>query len=159
VGQTFTLNEVQRIAGLEAGRLRYLERLRLIRPYSRWGQRFYSFSDLVALQTINQLSARRIPARRLGRAIVALERQLGVSRLSLDKLRVVPLGRAIAIVPPGNEFPPIEPLSGQFVFHFQPGKRASSVSQIISRNAQQWFERAAAYDARPEARRSRRGGA
>jgi tetratricopeptide (TPR) repeat protein len=151
VGQTFTLSEVQRIAGLEAGRLRYLERLRLIRPHSRWGQRFYSFSDLVALQTIHHLSALRIPARRLGRAIVALERQLGVSRLSLDKLSVVPLGRAIAIVPPGTQCPPIEPLSGQFVLYFEAGRRAARVTQIISRNAQQWFDRAVAYDARPEA--------
>jgi tetratricopeptide (TPR) repeat protein len=153
VGQTFTLSEVQRIAGLEAGRLRYLEKLRLIRPRSRWGQRFYSFSDLVALQTINHLSARRIPARRLGLAIAALERQIGVSRLSLDKLSVVPLGRTIAIVPPGTECPPIEPLSGQFILHFEAGRRAAPVIQIISRNAQQWFDRAVAYDARPEASR------
>ncbi|MGH9794530.1 MAG: MerR family transcriptional regulator, partial [Candidatus Acidiferrales bacterium] len=48
----YTRSEVARILGIGERRLNYWERLRLIEPNRRWGQRFYSFRDLVALKTI-----------------------------------------------------------------------------------------------------------
>ncbi len=153
MGKTYSLCEVQRICGLEAGRLRYLERLRLVRPRSRWGQRFYSFADLVALENIRRLAARRVPARRLGRAMVALERRMGVPHLSFETLRILPMGRTIAVVPAGAGCSPIEPISGQFLFPFDAFQRRASICQIISRDAQLWFDRAIAYDTRPECSR------
>ena len=65
----YTRREVGRILGLEPSRLRYWERLRLVRPQARWGERFYSFGDLVALQSIQRLTNNRVSARKLRRAV------------------------------------------------------------------------------------------
>jgi DNA-binding transcriptional MerR regulator len=55
----YTRTEAGRILGLETSRLRYWERLRLVRPEARWGERFYSFGDLVALRSIQTESRSR----------------------------------------------------------------------------------------------------
>ncbi len=63
--------------GVEPSRLRYWERLRLVRPRARWGERFYNFSDLVALRTLQRLTERRVPAVRVRRAVKLIEEQFG----------------------------------------------------------------------------------
>ncbi|MGH9731278.1 MAG: MerR family transcriptional regulator, partial [Candidatus Acidiferrales bacterium] len=61
--ERFTQREVSRIVGVEPSRLRYWHRLRLVVPQARWGERFYNFSDLVALHSIKAITQRRIPAK------------------------------------------------------------------------------------------------
>src|SRR5271169_384955 len=75
--QRYTRREVQRILGVDVRRLRYWERLRLVNPRARWGERFYSFGDLVALRTIQRITQQKISAHRLRRAVKLVEEQFG----------------------------------------------------------------------------------
>ena len=52
----FTRSEVQRILEVNEKQLDYWERLRLVRPRRRWGERFYDFKDLISLRTVKQLT-------------------------------------------------------------------------------------------------------
>jgi len=57
VEHRYTRNEVERMMGVTRRELDYWTRLRLVLPRSRWGERFFNFSDLVALETIKRLAA------------------------------------------------------------------------------------------------------
>ena len=73
----YTRNEVERMMGVTRRELDYWTRLRLVLPRARWGERFFNFSDLVALETIKRLAARKVPARRIRRAVTILQTELG----------------------------------------------------------------------------------
>jgi Flp pilus assembly protein TadD/DNA-binding transcriptional MerR regulator len=149
LSERFTRNEALRIAKVDERALRRWEKLHLIRPRKRRRERFYTFADLVSLATLKRLTANRVPACRVRRAILALERQLGGIPLSLENLRILSNGRQVAVVPPGESANAFEPLSGQLIFTFETAPLARSVKQIISRNAREWFDYALACDAQP----------
>jgi tetratricopeptide (TPR) repeat protein len=117
LSQRYTRRDVGRILGVNASRLRYWERLRLVRPRARWGERFYSFGDLVSLRTMQRLTERRIPARRVRRAINLVEQQIGTTPLSLHQLRFIEQGRDVLVIPPGDTRP-FNPLKQQWAFSF-----------------------------------------
>jgi tetratricopeptide (TPR) repeat protein len=150
MAERYTRNEAERIVGVTGRQLRYWERLHLLHPSTRWGERFYSFSDLVAIETIKRLTDRRVPARRLRRAIAALERELGTAPLPLEELQIQASGRQVAVLPPGRDTHPIEPLTGQFLMRFDTQELAHKVHRMVSRTAEEWFEFALACDSRPE---------
>src|SRR5579864_3749916 len=87
LAQRYTRRDVGRILGVDPSRLRYWERLRLVRPRARWGERFYTFGDLVALRTLQRLTNSRIPAQRVRRAVNLIEQQFGESAMPLQELR------------------------------------------------------------------------
>ncbi|MBZ5501774.1 MAG: MerR family transcriptional regulator [Acidobacteriia bacterium] len=118
--QRYTRGEVGRILGVEPRQLRYWERLRLVRPQARWGERFYSFGDLVALRTVKDLTDKRIPAQRLRRAMNLVEQQFGASRLPLQELRFFEQGRDVLVIPPGAARP-FSPLKQQWCLPFDSG--------------------------------------
>jgi len=117
LSQRYTRKEVGRILGVEAGRLRYWERLRLVRPEARWGERFYSFGDLVALRTVKRLTESRIPAQRVRRAVALVEQQFGEAPLPLQALQFLEQGRDVLVIPPGAARP-FSPIKQQWVFSF-----------------------------------------
>ncbi len=145
--QRFTQREAARILGLEERRLRYWERLRLVKSQPRWGERFYRFNDLVALRTIQNLTEQGVPARRLHRALSALEQQMAAP---LTRLRIVGHRREVVVVPPPPHSRPIEPLTGQLLIDFFAAGRESKVRTLASRSAEEWFEIGLRCDARPE---------
>lgn len=143
-----------RILGVGERRLNYWERLRLVQPRSEWGERFYTFRDLVAVKTIQGLTKHRVPARRLRRAILALREQLqrqngGDLSEHLAELRVLSNGREVALVPPQGRAA-LEPLTGQFVLNFDTKALAGRVHALGSRTAEDWFQVGLASDAHPE---------
>jgi len=148
--QRFTLGEVERITGTTRRQLEYWSRLGLVRPRARWGERFFNFADLVAVETLSRLAARRIPARRLRRAMDALEQQLGHTRAELAALRISTNGAQIVVHEPGTAGGLIEPLSGQFVLNFETGAIERKVRALHQRTAEEWFELGMAWDANPE---------
>lgn len=150
MSERFTRKEVLRVAEVDERALRRWEKLHLIEPKKRRRERFYTFADLVSLATLKRLAANRVPARRVRRAILALERQLGGVPLSIEKLRILSNGRQVAVVPPGETANAFEPLSGQLIFTFETAPLARKVRQIISRYAREWFEYALACDGQPE---------
>ncbi|MBI3662589.1 MAG: tetratricopeptide repeat protein [Acidobacteria bacterium] len=150
MSERYTRREVARILGLEERQLAYWERLRLVRSQARWGERFYGFDDLVALQTIKHLAANRIPAARLRRALEAMEGRLGCLRAPLSALRVAQRGRQVVVIPPAPYHQPFEPLSGQFVLPFQHSETTTKTTAVAARTAEEWFEMGMATDSRRE---------
>ena len=118
--QRYTRREVGRILGLDVRRLRYWERLQLVRPQARWGERFYDFGDLVALRSIQRLTQNRVPALRVRRAVRLIEQQFGGFPLPLQELRFLEQGRDLLVIPPG-ETRPFNPVRQQWAFLFDDG--------------------------------------
>jgi tetratricopeptide (TPR) repeat protein len=137
----YTRNEVGRILGLEAGRLRYWERLRLVRPEARWGERFYSFGDLVALRSIQRITLNRVPARKLRRAVALVEQQFGGASLPLQQLRLVELGRDVLVVPPGADRP-FNPFRQQWAFPFDIPEQPAKLHAMAGPTPEEFFETA-----------------
>jgi tetratricopeptide (TPR) repeat protein len=150
LAQQYTSTEVARMLEVKHSQLAYWARLRLVAPRARWGERFYSFADLVALETIKRLTRKGVPARRLRRAIEALESQLGEVRTPLARLRVITNGRQVVVHAPGPGGKPIEPLTGQFVLQFETAVLVNKVRAMASRSAEEWFEIGLACDTAPE---------
>lgn len=126
--------------GVTRRELEYWTRLRLVLPKARWGERFFNFSDLVALETIKRLAARKVPARRIRRAVTMLQSELGSKPAPLSKLRVSTNGTQVVVYPPDMTSKPFEPLTGQFVLDFETSDVAKKVHAMASRSAEEWFE-------------------
>ena len=136
----YTRSEVERMIGISRRELNYWTRLRLVLPRARWGERFFNFSDLVALETIKRLAAHRVPARRIRQAVTALETELGAARTPLSKLRISTNGKQVVVYPPVTQAQPYEPLTGQFVLNFEVSELAKKIHAMASRSAEEWFE-------------------
>ena len=149
MAERFTRREVGRILGLETGRLRYWERLRLVRPRARWGERFYGFGDLVALRAIQRITAGRIPARRLRSVVTSLERQWGRSALPLQELTLIERGRNLAIVPPGAAAP-LDPITCQWLLPFERELHGGELRRMAPQTAEELFQTALDCETRPE---------
>lgn len=148
MAERFTQREASRIVGVDPSRLRYWHRLRLVVPRVRWGERFYNFTDLVALRSIKTLTEGRIPARKLLRAVAALQGSNTKANIAIGELSLFPSGREIAAIPPGSVEHAIEPLTGQFVLPFHAGV-AVRVCKMESHSADQLFEYAVRCESRP----------
>ncbi len=149
MNQRFTRTEVGRILGATQRQLDYWAKLGLVEPRAQWGERFYSFADLVALATIKKLTGKGVPARRLRRAILALQTQLGELPAPLSELRVTSTGREVVVLPPGPRGRPIEPLTGQFVLDFAVRELDQKVQTMSTCTAEEWFEIGLANDSSP----------
>jgi len=140
VEHRYTRNEVERMMGVTRRELDYWTRLRLVLPRARWGERFFNFSDLVALETIKRLAARKVPARRIRRAVTILQTELGSAHTPLSKLRISTNGKQVVVYPPMATARPFEPLTGQFVLNFETSELAKKIHAMASRSAEEWFE-------------------
>jgi tetratricopeptide (TPR) repeat protein len=148
--QQFTRSEVERMTGATRQQLDYWSRLRLLQPRSRWGERFFNFTDLVAVEALRRLTAQRIPAQRLSRVVQALERQLGNAAAPLSSLRISVTGDEVVVREPGPQGRPIEPLTGQFVMDFETSQLQSKVHSLGTRTAEEWFDLAMTLDGKKE---------
>jgi tetratricopeptide (TPR) repeat protein len=148
--QRFTLGEVERITGASRRQLEYWARLGLVRPRARWGQRFFNFSDIVAVETLSRLAAHRVPARRLRRAMDVLAQRSGAPPAGLAALRVSTNGAEVVVHEPGSAGGLIEPLTGQFVLNFDAAGIEGKVRALYERSAEEWFELGMTWDAKPE---------
>ena len=147
--QRFTRGEVERMTGATRRQLDYWARLGLVHPRARWGERFFGFTDLVAVETIRRITERRVPAGRLRRAMDAFSRQLGETRASLASLRIVLDGNQIIVHEPGPQGRLVEPISGQFLLNFETAPLERKVRALGGRSAEQWFEMGMSWDSNP----------
>jgi tetratricopeptide (TPR) repeat protein len=105
----------------------------------------YSFSDLIAIQTILKLRENHIQPKQIGRAIVSLRRKLDWVKQPLSELRIVSDGKKIAVHIAGQK---MEAISGQILFDFDaaeigglmsfPGRKPS-LNRM--RESESWFQR------------------
>jgi tetratricopeptide (TPR) repeat protein len=148
--QRFTRAEVVRMTGATRKQLDYWARLGLLCPRARWGERFFSFTDLVAVETLNRLDKRRIPAGRLRKALDQLEKVLGSTRSPLASLRISSNGAEVVVHESGPTDKPIEPMSGQWVLDFETGPLEKKVHALGEHTGEEWFELAMECDANPK---------
>jgi len=149
LNQRYTRREVGRILGVQPSRLRYWERLRLVRPQARWGERFYNFGDLVALRTLQRLTDNHIPARRVRRAVRLIEQQFGETGVPLQELRIVEQGRELLVTPPGASRP-FNPLKQQWAFPFDTAAKPSKLHAMAGPSPEELFPSALDCEANPE---------
>ena len=136
--EEYSRADVLRQFGLSERQLRSWERQELIPPSDK-----YSFSDLIAIQTIVKLRENRIQPKQIGRALVSLRRKLAVDQ-PLSELRIVSDGRKIAVHIAGQK---MEAISGQILLDFEtaalgslapfPGRKPAG----RMREAEAWFQR------------------
>jgi tetratricopeptide (TPR) repeat protein len=126
--QEYTRQDVRRVLGVTEQQLRSWERHGLI-P----GASLFSFSDLIALKTLQKLRENHIPPRKIGRALTALKKKLSDVERPLSELKIVSNGRTIAVQIAGEK---MEALTGQMLFNFDTAELASVKS----------LERKVAYD-------------
>jgi tetratricopeptide (TPR) repeat protein len=132
--------EVRRMLHLSERQLRSWERLGLVPAADT-----YSFRDLIALRTIAELRARRIPLRKIGRALQSLKQRLSEVRDPLAELKIFSDGRNIAVRVAGQN---MEALTGQILFDFDTSELAS-VQSLPSqpppppraRDSEAWFQK------------------
>jgi tetratricopeptide (TPR) repeat protein len=147
--ERYTRGEARRIVGVDDRRLRYWERLRLVRPRIRWGERFYDFGDLAALRVIKRLTESHVAAHRLRRAVSAMALQLGQTSLRVENLQLVECGRSLAVIPPGINSAPFDPITLQWILPLQ-RQEAPKLHQLESRSAEEWFEIGTGTEAHPD---------
>jgi len=137
--------DVRRQFGVTERQLRSWERQGLI-PAAQ----AYSFSDLVAIQTLLKLRESHIPPRQIGRAMASLRQKLEGVKQPLAELRIVSNGRKIAVHVAGQK---MEALTGQILFDFD----ASGLGGVTSlaerkpsavrlREAEAWFQKGLALE-------------
>jgi tetratricopeptide (TPR) repeat protein len=126
--------------GVQPSRLRYWERLRLVRPRARWGERFYDFGDLVVLRTLQRLTERNVPALRVRRAVKLIEEQFGNSKQPLQEFQFLDQGRDVLVIPPGGAGP-FSPIKQQWAFLFD-AESSSKLHSMASPSPEQFFQAA-----------------
>ena len=138
--EQYSRADIRRKFGITERQLRSWERQKLILPTDS-----YSFSDLVALQTLVRLHEKRIPARRIGQALTALRSRLAWVKQPLSELRIVSDGRKIAVHVAGQK---MEAMTGQMLLDFEAGgeagvrtfpERKSDANRI--RESEAWFQK------------------
>src|ERR1039458_6596300 len=138
--EEYSRADIRRQFGVTERQLRSWEQRQLIAATES-----YSFSDLIALQTIVKLREQRIPVRQIGQAIEALRTKLDWIKQPLSELRIVSDGRKIAVHVAGQK---MEAISGQILLDFE----ASSLGGVRSfpdhksasnrlRESEMWFQK------------------
>ncbi len=125
----FTSTEVARLLGVSAGRLRSLDRAKIVSPSGHRGrQRAYTFQDLIALRATHELLEHRVRLRDVARAIGALRHVLPRVTRPLQELRIVGDGRRVVVRAEEGSF---EPLTGQMVLDFQVQALRDDVVRVL----------------------------
>jgi tetratricopeptide (TPR) repeat protein len=167
--KSYSTSDVARLLGLSTGQVRSLARAGVLSPdRGPRGALRFSFQDLVLLRTAKALTAARLPARRIRRALRRLVGQLPRGR-SLSELRITAEGDRVVV---RDEQTAWQPDSGQLLLDFTVAElatRAAPVARRLARDARRaeedlsanrWFalgmdlEAAAPDDARDAYRRA-----
>jgi tetratricopeptide (TPR) repeat protein len=145
----YTRSEVLRLLDLTEKQLEYWERLQLVQPKKRRGERSYDFRDLISLRTTKNLIEQGVPAQRLRRALLALEQKLSEVKAPLTELRITSDGRNILVEHQGAR---MEAFSGQLVLNFQTRELDDRLRVMPERTVEEWLTLAAELEADPATR-------
>jgi tetratricopeptide (TPR) repeat protein len=137
--EEYSRADVRRQFGVTERQLRSWERQDLIAA-----ARSYSFSDLLAIQTIVKLRESHIRPREIGQALESLRRKLEVKQ-PLSELRIVSDGKRITVHVAGQK---MEAISGQILLDFDavalggvksfPERKSPAVR---ARESEVWFQK------------------
>lgn len=113
----YSRSDVRRQFGVTERQLRGWERQNFISAADS-----YSFSELVAIQTLIKLRQKHIAPRQIGAALDSLRRKLGWVKQPLSELRIVSNGKKITVQLGGQK---MEAVSGQILLDFDAAEVAS----------------------------------
>jgi len=138
--EEYSRADVRRQFGLSERQLRTWEKQELLIPADS-----YSFSDLIAIQTLIKLRENRIQTREIGRALDFLRLKLSDVKQPLSELRIVSDGKRIRVHFDGTK---MEAASGQIVMDFDAAAlgglrsfpdRKHSTNRL--RESENWFQK------------------
>lgn len=147
--ERFTHREILRLLGVTPRQLAYWEKLGFAQPRQDEGAKFYAFNDLISLRAVKRLTEDGVTARRLHRAVEALQKRLGEAPLPLTELRLQASGRDIFVEHEGAQ---LEPLSGQFLLDFEAREPEVKVAELPERTVEELFALAVQAEADAELR-------
>ena len=138
--EEYSRADVRRKFGLTERQLQNWEKQRLVPAAT-----FYTFSDLIAFQTLIKLRENKIPIREISRALDSLRAKLDWVKHPLSELRVVSNGKRIAVHLAGQK---MEAVSGQILFDFDASElgglksfpdRKTKINR--ARESEAWFQK------------------
>ncbi len=148
-------SEAARILGLEPNRLRYWDRIGLVKPSLREGRRtFYDFQDLISLEIAQRLVQKGQPATRIKSHIRSLQERLPKFDGQLATKRIYVFDDRVIV---SNRRRLIDTHSGRLCLKFDVAdfqKQVDSrLAKIESRTASEWFRRGLELQAEPRTQR------
>ncbi len=115
----------------------------------------FTFSDMIAIRTLQKLRDNGVPSRQIGRAMASLRRKLSGIRHPLAELKIVSDGRAISVHMAGEK---MDAMSGQLLFDFDAAEigtlktlktlepRPETDARVRAAEAEAWFQRGLALE-------------
>ena len=150
-GESYSREAIRRILGLSARQLSAWQKQGLV-----GGSGPYSFSDLIALKTIQKLRNSNIPLKKIQRSVVALRRKLNQVERPLTELKISSDGHRVIVNYQGSA---MEPDTGQLLFNFETRQLHASVRALKAppadlarrkQEAEEWFLRGLELEQGPE---------
>jgi len=126
--QAYSRDDIRRILKVSDARLRSWERIGLFEPRQE-----FSFSDLIALKTLQKLRENRIPPDRIRRALTSLSKKLAGVERPLAELKIISDGKKIAVDLGDGK---MEALTGQLLFNFDASELRRPVAELKRRERQ-----------------------
>jgi tetratricopeptide (TPR) repeat protein len=145
--QAYSREEVRRLLGVSERSLRGWEKQNFLPPCESFG-----FPELLAIRTLIELRANKIPAAQIKEAIDAIRARLKHVEDPLREVKIYLQGKKIRVQFAGQK---MEPLSGQLLFDFDeaeirkllsfPGpsdaEKSPAGKQKYRKEAEQWFQK------------------
>ena len=147
--QYFSLQEVSSLLNIKSSRLRYWDRIGLVKPSLREkGKSFYAFQDLICLKTAEGLVEKGLPAKKIKSSILSLQKRIPEFDERLSNKRIYIFGNRV-IISHKNRL--VDSYSGQLVFRFDVDHFAEEVQNKVrsfqsAKTAEDWFEEGLKYD-------------
>jgi len=133
VTDLFTRAEVSRLFGVSAARLSTLDRNGVVSQGGRRrGKRAYTFTDLIALRTAQELLERRVRLRDVTRAVAALKKSLPSVSRPLVELKIASDGKRVVVYSGEGAF---EPLTGQMLLDLEVSTLRDDVVRLLRPSA------------------------
>ena len=139
----FSPEQAAKILEIRRGRLRYWDRIGLVKPSLREGGAvFYDFQDLICLRTAKTIVEKGVAATHLNRSLRSLMKRFPDGKRQLSSLRVFVLeDRVIA----GSGHQLVDSLSGQYLLDLDWNRVRGEVRQQVdsfaaTRGVEEWYE-------------------
>ncbi len=148
----FSREQAAKILEIRLGRLRYWDRIGLVKPsLRRGGGVFYDFQDLICLRTAKKIIEKGVAATHLTRSLTSLVERFPDGERKLSSLRVFALGNRV-IAGRGERL--VDSLSGQYLLDLDWNKVRGEVQERVdsfaaTRGADEWCEEGMRYHSDP----------
>jgi DNA-binding transcriptional MerR regulator len=144
----FPIEEVEKLCGLSAGRLRYWDKIGLVSPSGplEGKKRHYTFQDIIGLKVVKALLKKGLSIRKIRKVAAQLRELLPHLEKPLLELKIQAEGENIVI---RGEHIYLEP-SGQLLMDFDLEDTEKEIEFQSPASSDYWFERGMDLDSNPE---------